>query len=191
MCNCFSIDSPFQLSNKATGFCLVKTNNECNDIRWTSGDRLLVQQRNKCLGVQEKSQGSEVSLYDCDENSELQKWRCINGTVLALKGTKLYIELIADNTAALSQRLGPNNHLTIPGTTSGACTRTYRGTVKLKLMQLWLVLSRYNCNPCHRIVSTTNWNNKNESFRSILKIKILKLPIKEAPRLNYSRLEYQ
>ncbi|XP_049454404.1 macrophage mannose receptor 1-like [Epinephelus fuscoguttatus] len=119
-------DSPFQLTNKDTGFCLIKTNNQCSDIRWTTGERLLVQQRKKCLGVQGKSVGSEVSLYDCDENSDLQKWECKNGTVLALKDQKLYIELTADNTAVLSKTVGPNNHLTITGTSNGACARTYR-----------------------------------------------------------------
>uniref|UniRef100_A0A8C9WZM9 Mannose receptor, C type 1b n=1 Tax=Sander lucioperca TaxID=283035 RepID=A0A8C9WZM9_SANLU len=109
-----------------TGFCLVKTNINCNDLRWTTGDRLLVEQRIKCLGVQGKSVGSELSLYECDENSDLQKWECKNGTVLALKDQELYIELTADNTAVLSKTIGPNNHLTISGTSSGACARTYR-----------------------------------------------------------------
>ncbi|XP_026229722.1 macrophage mannose receptor 1-like isoform X2 [Anabas testudineus] len=121
-----SDESPFQLTNKATGFCLVKKDNHCNDILWTTGDRLLVQQKNKCLGVQGKSVGSEISLYDCDETNELQKWECKNETLLALKGQELYIELTADNTAVLSKTVGPNNHLTISGTSSGACTRTYR-----------------------------------------------------------------
>uniref|UniRef100_A0A3Q3K3C2 Mannose receptor, C type 1b n=1 Tax=Monopterus albus TaxID=43700 RepID=A0A3Q3K3C2_MONAL len=118
--------SPFQLTNKASGFCLIKTNNHCDEVRWTTGDRLLVQQKNKCLGAQGKSVGSEISLYDCDENNELQKWECKNETVLALQGQELYIELTGDNTAVLSKTLGPNNHLTISGTSSGACTRTYR-----------------------------------------------------------------
>ncbi|XP_041804377.1 macrophage mannose receptor 1-like [Chelmon rostratus] len=121
-----SDDSPFQLTNKATGFCLVNTNNQCKDIRWTTGDRLLVQHRNKCLGVQGKTVGSDITLYDCDETSELQKWECKNETVLALKNQELYIEVTADNTAVLSKTIGPNNHLTISGTSSGACTRTYR-----------------------------------------------------------------
>uniref|UniRef100_A0AAQ6IJ87 Mannose receptor, C type 1b n=1 Tax=Anabas testudineus TaxID=64144 RepID=A0AAQ6IJ87_ANATE len=82
--------------------------------------------RNKCLGVQGKSVGSEISLYDCDENNELQKWECKNETLLALKGQELYIELTADNAAVLSKTIGPNNHLTISGSSSGACTRTYR-----------------------------------------------------------------
>uniref|UniRef100_A0A7N6ADX3 Mannose receptor, C type 1b n=1 Tax=Anabas testudineus TaxID=64144 RepID=A0A7N6ADX3_ANATE len=82
--------------------------------------------KNKCLGVQGKSVGSEISLYDCDETNELQKWECKNETLLALKGQELYIELTADNTAVLSKTVGPNNHLTISGTSSGACTRTYR-----------------------------------------------------------------
>uniref|UniRef100_A0A3B4GAH8 Macrophage mannose receptor 1-like n=1 Tax=Pundamilia nyererei TaxID=303518 RepID=A0A3B4GAH8_9CICH len=117
--------SQFQLINRATGFCLVKLNNHCNDIRWTSGDRLLVQNKNKCLGVQGKTVGSEVNLYDCDETSELQKWECKNETVIALKGQELYIDLTADNTAVLSNKVVPNSHLTISGTSSGACTRTY------------------------------------------------------------------
>ncbi|XP_070700688.1 macrophage mannose receptor 1-like [Pempheris klunzingeri] len=121
-----SDDSPFQLTNKATGFCLVKTNNNCNDLRWTTDNRILVQQRKKCLGVQGKSVGSEISLYDCDEKSELQKWECRNETVLALKDQELYIDLTADNTAVLSKTIGPNSHLIISGTSSGACTRTYR-----------------------------------------------------------------
>ncbi|XP_075954227.1 macrophage mannose receptor 1-like [Anarhichas minor] len=121
-----SDDSPFQLTNKDTGFCLVKTNNNCNDMRWTTGDRLLVTQRKKCLGAQGKSVGSEISLYECDEKSDLQKWECKNGTVLALKDQELYIELTADTTAVLTKTIGPNNHITISGTSNGACARTYR-----------------------------------------------------------------
>ncbi|KAM8849997.1 macrophage mannose receptor 1-like isoform 2-T2 [Spinachia spinachia] len=121
-----SDDSPFQLTNKDTGFCLVKINNNCNDIRWTTDDRLLVPLRTKCLGVQGKSVGSEINLYECDERSDLQKWECKNGTLLALKDQELYIELTADTTAVLSKTVGPNNHLTIPGTSTGACVKTYR-----------------------------------------------------------------
>lgn len=124
----FSTDSPFQLTNKDTGFCLVKTNSDCNDLRWTTGDRLLVLKTKKCLGVQGKSVGSEINRYDCDEKSDLQRWECKNGTVLALKDQELYVELTADSTAVLSKTIGPNNHLTITGTSNGACARTYRGT---------------------------------------------------------------
>lgn len=108
----------------------MKTTSHCSGIRWTTGDRLLVPQIKKCLGVQGKSVGSEVGLYICNENDELQKWECKNDTLLALKGQELYIELTADNTAVLSRATGPNNHLTILGTSKGACTRTYRGTVQ-------------------------------------------------------------
>lgn len=101
----------------------------CIDVRWTTGDRLLIPWPNKCLGVQGKNVGSEVSLYDCDESSDLQKWECKNGTVLALKGQDLHIDLTADKTAVLSGTIGPNSHLTITGTSQGPCTRTYRGIV--------------------------------------------------------------
>ncbi|XP_018531719.1 macrophage mannose receptor 1 isoform X2 [Lates calcarifer] len=123
-----SDDSSFELTNKATGFCLVNTHGFCTSVRWTTGDRLMVDFWNvyKCLGAQGKSVGSGVTLYDCDEKSELQKWECRNGTLLALKGQELYIEITTDNTAVLSRTTGPNNHLTIQGTSVGACTRTYR-----------------------------------------------------------------
>lgn len=87
----------------------------------------MVQYKKKCLGVQGKTVGSEVNFYDCDETSELQKWECKNETVIALKGQELYINLTADNSAVLSNKVGPSSHLTISGTSSGACTRTYTG----------------------------------------------------------------
>uniref|UniRef100_UPI003AAF93A9 macrophage mannose receptor 1-like n=1 Tax=Centroberyx gerrardi TaxID=166262 RepID=UPI003AAF93A9 len=121
-----SNDSPFSLINKATGFCLVKKGTRCYDVRWTTGDRLFDPLRKKCLGVQGKSVGSEISLYDCDENSDLQKWECKNETLLALKGQELYIDFKAEDSIVLSKEAGPNSHITISGTSSGACTRTYR-----------------------------------------------------------------
>uniref|UniRef100_A0A8C5GCV9 Macrophage mannose receptor 1-like n=1 Tax=Gouania willdenowi TaxID=441366 RepID=A0A8C5GCV9_GOUWI len=110
----------------ATGFCLVKKSNRCLDLRWTTGNRIFVTSSRKCLGAQGKSVGSEVSLYDCDDRSDLQKWECKNGTLLALKGQELYIQVKADESIALSKTVGPNNLLTISGTASGACTRTHR-----------------------------------------------------------------
>lgn len=123
-----STDSQFQLTSTTGEFCLVKINAKCRDIRWTTSDRLLVQENKKCMGVLSITAGSEINLQDCDENSKLQKWECRNETVLALKDQDLYIELNADNAAVLSKTVGANNHLTIAGTASGACTRTYRGT---------------------------------------------------------------
>ncbi|XP_051266208.1 macrophage mannose receptor 1 [Dicentrarchus labrax] len=119
-------DTPFSLINKATGFCLLKKSNRCLDMRWTTGDRLYAISNKKCLGAQGKSVGSEVSLYDCDDNSDLQKWECRNETLLALKSQNLFIEIKPDESIALSKTTGPNNQLTITGTSSGACSRTYR-----------------------------------------------------------------
>uniref|UniRef100_A0AAQ5XL32 Mannose receptor, C type 1b n=3 Tax=Amphiprion ocellaris TaxID=80972 RepID=A0AAQ5XL32_AMPOC len=121
-----SNDSPFSLSNKATGFCLLKKYSRCLDLRWTTGNRIFVTSTKKCLGAQGKSVGSEVNIYDCDDKSALQKWECRNETLLALKDQQLYIEVKADESIALSRTVGPNNHLTITGTSSGACTRTHR-----------------------------------------------------------------
>lgn len=122
--------SPFGLTNRATGVCILKKTTRCLEVRWTTGDRLFVTSTKKCLGAQGKSVGSEVSLYDCDDKTDLQKWECRNGTLLALKDQQLYIEVKPDETIALSKTIGPNNHLTITGTSSGACSRTYRGTVR-------------------------------------------------------------
>ncbi|XP_014899453.1 macrophage mannose receptor 1-like isoform X2 [Poecilia latipinna] len=129
MLECLALDdSPFQLTNTA-GFCLVKTDSVCQEIRWTTADRLLVPGKNKCLGVQGPTPMSEVNLYDCDENSKLQKWNCTNDNMLTLQastGQRLFVELQADNRAVLVTTEGPNSKLMISGTSSGACTRTYR-----------------------------------------------------------------
>uniref|UniRef100_A0A674P6A3 Mannose receptor, C type 1b n=1 Tax=Takifugu rubripes TaxID=31033 RepID=A0A674P6A3_TAKRU len=119
-------DSPFSLTSKATGLCILKKSNRCLDVRWTTGDRLFATITRKCLGAQGKSLGSEVSFYDCDDKSELQKWECKNETLLALKGQQLYIEVKPDEALSLSRTVGPNNHLTVTGMTRGACSRTYR-----------------------------------------------------------------
>ncbi|KAK7944580.1 hypothetical protein WMY93_000308 [Mugilogobius chulae] len=125
-CQNVSLDSPFTLTNKATGFCLVKKSTRCVEVRWTSGNRLFVTSSKKCLGAQGRSVGSEVNVYDCDDRSPLQKWECRNNTLLALKGQNLYVEIQADESVTLSRNIGPNNHFTIVGTNSGACTRTHR-----------------------------------------------------------------
>ncbi|KAK5860194.1 hypothetical protein PBY51_021689 [Eleginops maclovinus] len=118
-------DSPFSLTNKATGSCLIRKSTRCLEVRWTTGDRLFVTTTKKCLGAQGNSVGSEVTLYDCND-SNLQKWECKNETLLALKGLSLFIEVKPDDSIALSRTVGPNNQLTITGTASGACSRTYR-----------------------------------------------------------------
>ncbi|RVE62047.1 hypothetical protein OJAV_G00176910 [Oryzias javanicus] len=119
-------DSPFSLTNKATGQCLVRRLNRCLDLRWTTGNRLMVTSTKKCLGAQGKSVGSEVNQYDCDEKTLLQRWECKNGTLLALKGQPLYMQVKADGTVALSKTIGPSNQITITDTSSGACSRTHR-----------------------------------------------------------------
>ncbi|KAM4605239.1 macrophage mannose receptor 1b [Polymixia lowei] len=123
-----SDDSPFILLNKGTGFCLVKNQFRCSQIRWTTDNRLLVSSyySSKCIGAQGKTVGSAIALYDCDETSELQKWECRNETQLALKGQDLYIEIKTETDAILSKETGPNTDITIQGTSSGACSRTHR-----------------------------------------------------------------
>uniref|UniRef100_A0A8C7Z677 Mannose receptor, C type 1b n=1 Tax=Oryzias sinensis TaxID=183150 RepID=A0A8C7Z677_9TELE len=118
--------SPFSLTNKATGLCLVRRLSRCLDLRWTTGNRLLVTSTKKCLGAQGKSVGSEVNQYDCDEKSLLQRWECKNDTLLALRGQQLYMEVKSDGTIALTKTAGPNTQITITDTASGACTRTHR-----------------------------------------------------------------
>lgn len=124
--------------NKATGFCIAKRSTRCLEVRWTSNNRLFVTSTKKCLGAQGLTAGAEVSTFDCDDKSDLQKWECKNETLLALKGQQLYLEVRADDTIALSRTAGPNNQLTIAGTSSGACSRTHRGTVRKASIELQL-----------------------------------------------------
>ena len=175
----FFTDSGFPLTNKATGFCLVKYYDWCKPVRWTTGDRLLADWPPKCLGVQGKSLGSLISLYDCDENSELQKWECKNETVLALKGQELYIDLTADNTAVLSRTIGPNNHLTITGTSSGACSRTARGNVQNTFVLQNLELSLFRLDYC-----VFKWWSVSDM---VLKGKLLEIQIKIIQLWSYQK----
>lgn len=122
-------DGLFQLYNKATEFCVLHTYYcPLDALRWTSGDRLLVPSRNKCLGAEGTSVGSGISQYECDEKSDLQKWECKNETLLALKGHELYVELINDGEAVLTKTIGPKTHLTVDRTPRGPCTKKARGT---------------------------------------------------------------
>ena len=123
----FPTDSDFILRSKL-GHCLV-LGYPCLDVRWTTNNRLLVPDRKKCVGVQGKTVGSEVGLYDCDEKSDLQKWECKNQTLLALQHQDLYLNLTGHGSGVLSKVAGPSTHLTIQGLSEGACSRTYRGMV--------------------------------------------------------------
>lgn len=152
-------DSPFTLTSKATGLCILKKSNRCLDVRWTTGERLFILTTKKCLGAQGKSPGSEVSSHDCDDKTDLQKWECKNETLLMLKGQQLYIELKADETLSLSRTVGPNNHLTVSGSNRGACSRTFRGTVPRHwiekqnrfIIQVFTanILQRWSCVRCN------------------------------------------
>ncbi|CAJ1072733.1 macrophage mannose receptor 1-like isoform X1 [Xyrichtys novacula] len=119
-------DSPFTLVNRATRLCFPRRATRCPEVRWTTNNRLLVVESKKCIGVQGKSVGSEVTQYDCDEKSDLQKWECRNETLLALKGTNLYLTVDEHESIGLTRTVGPNSHFTITMTSSGACSRTYR-----------------------------------------------------------------
>nr|XP_061795005.1 macrophage mannose receptor 1-like [Nerophis lumbriciformis] len=121
-------DSPFSLYNRAMNSCVIKRSSRCLEVRWTSDDRIFVTSTKKCLGAQGRSIGSEVNLYDCDDKSYLQKWECVNGTLLRLKNQKtdLFIELKSEGGMALSRTTGPGNSFTIMGTGNGPCSRTHR-----------------------------------------------------------------
>ncbi|KAM9323118.1 LOW QUALITY PROTEIN: macrophage mannose receptor 1-like [Pholidichthys leucotaenia] len=119
-------DSPFSLINQPTRICFMKRSRSCLEVRWTTGNRLFATSSKKCVGAQGKSVGSEVNLYDCNDKSDLQKWECRNGTLLALKAQELYIEVRSDESVALTKTPGSRSQFTITGTPNGACTRTYR-----------------------------------------------------------------
>ena len=134
-----STDSPFILVGKSSDDCVVSRGRDCSQIRWTSANRLMVTGQKKCLGAQGMSVGSSISQYDCDDRSNLQKWVCRNGTLLALKDSKYYMMLKPDKSLVLSSNIGPNNEFVIRGTGAGACLKTHRGTVRVE--ERWLNVS--------------------------------------------------
>ncbi|KAM9789405.1 LOW QUALITY PROTEIN: macrophage mannose receptor 1-like [Neosynchiropus ocellatus] len=106
--------------------CLRVGGGPCTQFVWTSGDRLLVVATSKCLGAQGQTPGSGVSLYDCDETSELQKWECRNNHGISLKGHELYIQLSQHGEPKLTRTFTILNRFQIDQTGRDACTETFR-----------------------------------------------------------------
>ncbi|KAM8838454.1 macrophage mannose receptor 1-like isoform 2-T2 [Synchiropus picturatus] len=131
----------FTLTNIAFPICLRVSTGPCLQFVWTSGDRLLDVSTAKCLGAQGKTQGSGVSLYDCDEDSELQKWECRNTYRIALKGQELYIYLSSNSDPKLTRSAATIlTQFRIKETGRAACTETFR--------ELFTIGGNANGRPC-------------------------------------------
>ncbi|XP_067863183.1 macrophage mannose receptor 1 [Heptranchias perlo] len=63
---------------------------QSQQFRWVSGQRLMSIKFKLCLGVPNKIDWVPITLFPCNETSDLQRWSCRNDTVLSIQGEDLY-----------------------------------------------------------------------------------------------------
>ncbi|XP_041040880.1 macrophage mannose receptor 1 [Carcharodon carcharias] len=63
---------------------------ESQQFRWVTGQRLMSVKFKLCFGVPSKVNWVPVTLYPCNETSDLQSWRCKNDTLLSIEGADVY-----------------------------------------------------------------------------------------------------
>ncbi|KAG9273994.1 macrophage mannose receptor 1-like [Astyanax mexicanus] len=102
--------------------------NPRQQFRWTSENRIFNVAEKKCLGTGNKSEGSKLQWYQCDANSDLQKWECENNSLFGLKNETLYLS----NSLVLSRDPGEKGKWTLHGTTDSICSRPYEEIYTLK-----------------------------------------------------------
>ncbi|KAM6451463.1 macrophage mannose receptor 1 [Liasis olivaceus] len=72
-------------------FDICNKQNEWQNFKWVSDYQLLSMAVKLCLSVSSKSNMVPVTLAPCNETIELQKWECINDTLLALQNQDLFL----------------------------------------------------------------------------------------------------
>ncbi|XP_059828140.1 macrophage mannose receptor 1 [Hypanus sabinus] len=63
---------------------------ESQQFRWVSGQRLMSVKYTLCLGVPRKVNWVPVTLFQCNDSSNLQSWICRNDTLLSIQDADLY-----------------------------------------------------------------------------------------------------
>nr|XP_009671984.1 PREDICTED: macrophage mannose receptor 1-like [Struthio camelus australis] len=135
----------FLIYNKASKLCLqasiaqsVRTatchqDNESQKFRWVTDHQLMSVKLNLCLGVLSKEDQAAITLYPCNQISELQWWDCRNESLLAIQGEDLFFSPgngEHDN-VMLKKGLSAKNNWKIYGTTDVLCSHGYEETFTL------------------------------------------------------------
>ncbi|XP_074721575.1 macrophage mannose receptor 1-like [Strix uralensis] len=135
----------FLLYNKDRKLCLqasitqsVRTatchqDNESQKFRWITDHQLMSVRLNLCLGVSSKEDQAVITLYPCNQTSELQWWECRNESLLAIQGEDLFFcpgNEEHDN-VLLKKELNAKNKWEIYGAMDVLCSRGYEETFTL------------------------------------------------------------
>lgn len=139
---CFTDIETFLIYNKVNKLCLqasaaqsVRTatchqDNESQKFRWITDHQLMSVRLNLCLGVPSKEDQAVITLYPCNQTSELQWWECKNESLLAIQGEDLFFgpgNEEYDN-VLLKKGLSPKNNWKIYGAVDVLCSQGYEGT---------------------------------------------------------------
>ncbi|XP_067869491.1 macrophage mannose receptor 1 [Heterodontus francisci] len=122
--------------------------NVCNTVaesqkfRWVSGQRLMNIKFKLCLGVPSKVNWVPVTLYPCNETSDLQSWSCRNDTLLSIRGADLYFNYgnKKEKNIMLYHGSGWWSRWKVYGTTNDLCSIHYE--------DLFTIYGNSNGQPC-------------------------------------------
>ncbi|XP_032929413.1 macrophage mannose receptor 1-like [Catharus ustulatus] len=135
----------FLLYNKVNRLCLqasiaqsVRTatcnqDNESQKFRWITDHQLMSVKLKLCLGVPLKKDQALVTLYPCNQKSELQRWECRNESLLAIQGEDLFFSPGNEehDNVLLKKELSAQNKWNIYGSMDVLCSQGYEETFTL------------------------------------------------------------
>uniref|UniRef100_A0A8C0UYT6 Macrophage mannose receptor 1-like n=1 Tax=Cyanistes caeruleus TaxID=156563 RepID=A0A8C0UYT6_CYACU len=135
----------FLLHNKVNRLCLeasiaqsVRTatcnqDNESQKFRWITDHQLMSVKLKLCLGVPLKKDQAMVTLYPCNQKSELQWWECRNESLLTIQGEDLFFSPGNEehDNVLLKKELSAKNKWNIYGATDVLCSQGYEETFTL------------------------------------------------------------
>ncbi|NXO79202.1 MRC1 protein, partial [Sitta europaea] len=141
LCYVFSFTDikTFLLYNKVNRLCLeasiaqsVRTatcnqDNESQKFRWITDHQLMSVKLKLCLGVPLKKDQAMVTLYPCNQKSELQWWECRNESLLAIRGEDLFFTPGNEehDNILLKKELSAKNKWNIYGAMEVLCSQGY------------------------------------------------------------------
>ncbi|NWW74487.1 MRC1 protein, partial [Climacteris rufus] len=142
---CFTDIEIFLLYNKIDRLCLeasiaqsVRTatcnqDNEAQKFRWITDHQLMSVKLKLCLGVPLKEDQAMVTLYPCNQKSDLQWWECRNESLLAIRGEDLFFSPGNEeyDNVLLKKGLSAKNEWKIYGAMDVLCSQGYEETFTL------------------------------------------------------------
>ncbi|NWR44647.1 MRC1 protein, partial [Regulus satrapa] len=142
---CFTDINTFLLYNKANKLCLEASiaqsartatcnqDNESQKFRWITDHQLMSVQLKLCLGVPLKKDQVMVTLYPCNQTSELQWWECRNESLLTIQGEDLFFSPGNEehDNILLKKEWSAKNKWNIYGAMGVLCSQGYEETFTL------------------------------------------------------------